>query len=143
MNYPADDGGIMKPMKKTFPLGTVLSITTGRLLAPNGIGGVYEILNFMSGDNLFTHQLPRVMDECKPYLLQQFPQLADVDVSGVTGENWSAFMNELSQKLPADFEVEELPEGVHYTIEPLSELAEKVHPSRIAVVMGGSDGEPS
>lgn len=119
---------------KTFPLGTVLSITTGRLLAPNGIGGIYEILNFMTGDSLYTHQLPRGMRECQPYLLKQFPELAGVDVSGVTADNWAAFMNDLSQRYPAEFAVEPMPAGEHYEIDPISELAEMVHPSKIVVV---------
>ena len=72
---------------KKFHLGDVLSITTGRLVSPRHMDGVYDILNFMTGDNLFTHQLPRASDECKPHLLAQFPQLAEVDTSGVNGKN--------------------------------------------------------
>ncbi len=60
---------------KQFHLGDVLSIITGRLVSPRHIDGVYDILNFMTGDNLFTHALPRANDECKPYLIEQFPQL--------------------------------------------------------------------
>lgn len=44
---------------KRFHLGDVLSITTGHLLSPRHMEGVYEILNHMTGDQLFTHQLPR------------------------------------------------------------------------------------
>lgn len=58
---------------KRFHIGDILSITTGRLLSPRGMEAVYEILDFMTDDSLFTHQLPRVSDECKPYLLQQLP----------------------------------------------------------------------
>lgn len=119
---------------KTFPLGTVLSITTGIMLAPNGVGGIYEILNHMAGDNLYTHQLPRAMRECAPYLLKQFPQLAKVDASAVKQDNWADFMNDLSQRYPAEFAVEPLPPGEHYEIDPVSELAEMVHPSKIVVV---------
>lgn len=119
---------------KTFPLGTVLSITTGYLLAPNGIGNVYEILNWMTGDNLYTHQLPRVSRECKPFLLRQFPQLASVDASGVTPENFQARMAEWVKLHGNEFAVEKLPPGEHYEIDPLSELAEKVHPDKIMVV---------
>ena len=60
---------------KKFHLGDVLSTTTERLVSPRHISGVYDILNFMTGDDLFTHQLPRASEECKPYLLEQFPQL--------------------------------------------------------------------
>ena len=47
--------------KVVYDLGTVLSVTTGTLLTK--IGNVYKILNYMTGDNLFTHQLPRVSKE--------------------------------------------------------------------------------
>lgn len=59
---------------REFHLGDVLSITTGRLISPRGIEGVYDILRFMTGQDLFTHQLPRAMTEMKPRLLAQHPQ---------------------------------------------------------------------
>ena len=73
---------------KPFPCRVVLSITTGRLLTKprdkdgrrdNGIRDIYEILGWMTGDDPFTHQLPRFADECKPWLLRWFPELAKVD----------------------------------------------------------------
>lgn len=60
-----------------FHLGDVLSITTDRLLSPVGIGGVQQLLEFMTGDAVMTHQMPRVADECRPFLLAQHPQLAE------------------------------------------------------------------
>lgn len=51
-------------MKREFHLGTILSITTTRLLAPNGISDVYDICDFMTQDSNYTHQLPRVSREC-------------------------------------------------------------------------------
>jgi hypothetical protein len=62
-----------------FALGDVLSITTDCLVSRDHIGGVYRILNYMTGDNLFTHQLPRAAEECKPALLAQHPRLAEVE----------------------------------------------------------------
>src|SRR5688572_14476801 len=67
---------------KTFPLRVVLTVTTGRLLTEpkgerdNGISDVYQILGWMTNDEPFTHQLPRFCDECKPWLLRWFPELA-------------------------------------------------------------------
>ena len=63
---------------RTFHLGDVLTITTGRLVSPRHMDGVYDILNWMTGDNLFTHQLPRAADECQGPLLAQHPDLAAV-----------------------------------------------------------------
>jgi hypothetical protein len=61
---------------KTFHLGDVLSVTTERLVSPDGIEGIYRILNHMTGDDLMTHVLPRANDACRPVLLAQHPQLA-------------------------------------------------------------------
>jgi hypothetical protein len=71
---------------KTFPLRTVLTVTTGRLLTKgkpagdfghrdNGIGDLYDILGHMTKDSPMTHQLGRFAEECKPWLLRWFPEL--------------------------------------------------------------------
>ena len=66
---------------KTFDLRTILSVTTGRLLTKrrgdrdNGIGDLYELLGWMTGESPFTHQLPRFGEECTPWLLRWFPEL--------------------------------------------------------------------
>lgn len=115
-----------------FTLGEVLSITTGKLLCP--MGGVYKILNHMTGDNLFTHQLPRAMREMQPHLLAQFPQLAAINAEVVTTENWGPWLHDQVLEYGNEFDVKPAPEHAHEFIEPLSELAEKVHPDRIIVV---------
>lgn len=69
---------------RVFDLGDILSVTTGRMLCT--VDNIYAILNWMTGDNLFTHQLPRAAEECKGPLLAQHPDLASVmvpdDLSG-------------------------------------------------------------
>ena len=69
---------------KLFSVSDVLSATTGRLVSDRHMEGIYEILNFLTGDNLFTHQLPRAMNECKPWLRSQFPALME-DSPGMPG----------------------------------------------------------
>lgn len=63
----------MNEEPKPFTLAQVLSITTERLLCD--IGGVYEILNHITGDSLFTHQLPRAGRFAAPLLLELYPEL--------------------------------------------------------------------
>lgn len=60
--------------QKAFQISQVLSITTGRLCCD--MGGVYEILNFVTGDELYTHVLPRACRFAGPLILEQFPELA-------------------------------------------------------------------
>jgi len=64
--------------RKQFHLGDLLSVTTGRLLSPVGIKGVYNILNHLTGANLFTHELPYAAKVCTPYLEKQFPFLKEI-----------------------------------------------------------------
>lgn len=61
---------------KHFHISDVLTITTGRLVSTRHMEGVYEILNYMTGDNLFTHQLPRAGKECAPVLCALYPELS-------------------------------------------------------------------
>jgi hypothetical protein len=69
---------------KPFPMRTLLSVTTGRLLTEpqgerdNGIGDIYELLGWMTSDTPFTHQLKRFSNECKPWLLRWFPELTEI-----------------------------------------------------------------
>ena len=69
---------------KQFPLSTILTVTTGRLLttpkgdSDNGIGALYEILEHMTGESPFTHSLGRFAEECEPQLLLTVPELRNV-----------------------------------------------------------------
>ena len=109
---------------KTFHLGDILSVTTERLVSPRHIDGVYDILNWMTGDSLFTHQIPRANDECRPHLLAQHPDLADIDIPEFRGaahvEQWLA---QQVSRFGEYREVAPLADGDHTHINPLDELA--------------------
>lgn len=79
---------------RDFHLGDILTITTGRLVAPRLIEAVYDILNFMTSESLYTHQLGRGMKECGPELLRQHPQLAEIVVPELTAESWRGWLAE-------------------------------------------------
>lgn len=112
-------------MKREFHIGDILSITTGHLVSPRHIDGIYDILNFMTGDNLFTHQLPRAVNECTPFLLQQHPQLESVDASSVNEDNLEYWLFEQAAKFGPTLLIETLPEGAHCFRNPIDELVEK------------------
>jgi len=103
-----------------FDLGTVLTITTGVLLTE--ICNVYKILDYMTGDHLFTHQIPRVGRECEPIILEQYPQLASVNIENVTANNWKEFLDEQIAKFGNEFEI--IPVGLfeHKHIDAIEEL---------------------
>lgn len=118
---------------RDFDLGDVLSVTTGRLVSPRHIDGVYDILGFLTGERLMTHQLPRACDECKPEVLRQHPDLADLDVpEGLDSEEKVlAWLD--NAKLDYGFTRELTPLLGHVGQDPIEELADMVGPERIFV----------
>lgn len=124
--------------EQEFPLGAVLTVTTGRLLVED-MGELYDILNFLTQDNLFTHQLPRAGREARPWILEQHPILGRVDASGVTPENWVAWLAEQRAQLETDHVLlQPMPEGYHERRHPLTELEEMMPDKPIIVLEGGS-----
>ncbi len=61
---------------KLFHLGDVVTVATCRLVSPRHIIGVCDILQFMTGECPYTHQIPRFMQECQPAILRQYPQFS-------------------------------------------------------------------
>ncbi|KAF0156252.1 MAG: hypothetical protein FD189_1057 [Elusimicrobia bacterium] len=115
---------------KEFSLGAVLSVATGTLLCP--IDEIYGILNHMTGDNLFTHQLPRAFRACEPEIKRQYPVLAQVDVSRVGRENWRDFLAERKRELGGQpWLVRPLPLALWTSQDPLTEAELMVGPERV------------
>ncbi|CPT67025.1 hypothetical protein D2E51_17810 [Mycobacteroides abscessus] len=112
------------PAPRMFGLGAILTVTTDLMLVAD-IGDIYALLNYMTGDNLFTHQLPRAAGECKPALLAQHPQLADVDVPEMPdAEAYMTYLANLEKVHGAELAVTPLAAGAHKHINPLTELAD-------------------
>jgi hypothetical protein len=111
-------------MKCNSHLGIFLSITTGLLVSRDHIGGVYKILNYMTNDNLFTHQLPRASDECKPALLAQHPQLAAVEVPELLVGEMEVYtwLSQQEAIYGATLDIEPLAAEDHTSIDPIAEL---------------------
>jgi len=110
---------------RSFHLGDILSITTGRLLSPRHMDGIYDILNWMTGDNLFTHQIPRACDECQGPLLAQHPDLAAIVVPEDFGGGKDAVDCWLAEQVAAYGETREvapLAAEDHTRIDPFTEL---------------------
>jgi hypothetical protein len=128
---------------RNFHLGDVLTITTGRLVSPDHIGGVYNILDFMTGDNLFTHQLPRASDECRPALLAQHPQLREVEVPEEFDdkEHVDRWLAEQTERYGTELPVAPLDPADHTRIHPLEEMGMRGVPANrvIPVVIENSE----
>lgn len=119
---------------KEFQTRDVLSTITGRLMGD--IGGVYEVLNWMTGESVFTHQIPRISREAVPVVLAVHPlmQKAIDEAEHVTPENFLAWRNLWEDRYGPTIAVPRLTAETHERIDPLSELSEMVHPDKIAIV---------
>jgi len=122
--------------------------------------GLYEILNFLTNDAVFTHQIPRIMGECRPWLWSQFPQLmkdsprmnellTDLDVARepVVGDKEklavviAAWVERVRQEfgLPEQIPVYELGADMHTHIDPLEEAKAMVGEERVIPVTPKGD----
>lgn len=128
-------------MKRAFHLGDILSITSGYLLSPRHMDGVYDILNFLTGDELLIHQLPRAAEAAGPFLLGRYP-LPLVELTGLAHEarraladDWTRnseasglpmcecwLLGTLSRLGFAEFEIEPMPAGEWLHVDPDKEL---------------------
>lgn len=122
-------------------LGDLLTFTTGRLLSPDGMDGLYMAAEFLVGGAVFTHSLPRVCDEATPDLLRQFPFLSEIEppefVSPSEVDIWLA---DQVARYGTWFDVSPLPSGVHAPVDPLIELATLVR-SEVAARLAAQGGE--
>ena len=91
-----------------FHIGDITSITTGKLLSPKRMEGIYNILNYLTGDNLYTHELPNASRFCKPYLLKQYPELSKINGEKINTENHKEFLDNLVKEYGEYLEIESI-----------------------------------
>lgn len=90
-------------MKRIFPTEIVLSVVKGVLLCK--IDQVYEILNWLLDENLFTHQLPRAGRFVQPIIEKQFPWIATIDVSHINCDNCQEELKKILSANPKEVEL--------------------------------------
>jgi hypothetical protein len=119
---------------KEFATADVLSTVTGRLVSK--IGGVYQVLNWMTGESLFTHQLPRVSREARPVLVAAYPVLQQAvdEAAQVTTENWQEWLRTWEDRYGPTIAVPKFTAASHESIDPISEAAEIFPPDKIIAI---------
>lgn len=120
--------------EQAFPTRDVLSTVTGRLMGE--IGGVYEVLNWMTGESVYTHQIPRISREATPVVLNLHPELQEAitEAEQVNPENVFAWRDTWEKRYGLTITVPKMTIAEHERIDPVSELAEMVPPDKIIVV---------
>lgn len=122
-----------------FPVNVVLTIAHNKLLCD--IGDVYRVCNFLTGDNLFTHQLPRAHHILQPWVLEQLPQLRDWDESSITSENYRTHIEVAKIKFGESLPLTPLPRERWTYIDPIEEAKAMVGDDKV-IAIDQNDLEP-
>lgn len=134
---------------KDFPTLAVLSVTSGRLLTQpkdagegNGIDQIYEVLEWMSDDLPFTHQLVRFIEECKPWIYRWHPEIIEADkwienklIERCETENVKACQAAMLAKFGKTITLQKIPQSYHDIKDPFDELVEMCKADNTEIVV--------
>lgn len=128
---------------KEFPTTVVMSAVSGFLMCDFPL--VHEFCEFMAGEPVWTHQLPRVGREAQAAFLRQHPDKRwAIDLCDtVNKDNYQAVADRLIDEIGPMIAVHSMGDEEHERIDPVSELAEQVHPSKIIPVVVAAKKELS
>ena len=59
--------------EKEFDLAVILTITTLKLFVP--VRDFLKALKYITGDDIYTHQMVRVCEDIRPYIIKRYPEL--------------------------------------------------------------------
>ena len=127
--------------ERRFHISDVLTVTHDRLVSSRGVEGLYDILGFMAGEDVYTHQLPRIGREAAAAILKQYPELADISDEGVNADNWRKWIDGIAAEYGEEIELRPMTLDEHERIDPLSEAAEHFSPDKIIVVRTDTQGD--
>ncbi|MBP5684567.1 MAG: hypothetical protein J6X02_04865 [Bacilli bacterium] len=115
----------MDENQKYFDLGAILNITTRRLFT--SMDDIHDILSYLTGNKLYTHQLPRAEDFAQPYILSLYPELkgVGVDVEIHSAEDAKAFVDEQKKIFGEKLPLRPMPKSNGYSyVDPIEEAVE-------------------
>jgi hypothetical protein len=110
--------------QRTFDLAEFISASTGYLVSD--MSSVYEVLNFVSGDELYTHQLPRVSEEFRDVFFKEHPEYAPIleESKTVTTENWEEKLADWKARFGETITLTPMEKGQHEYKNPTIEMLE-------------------
>ena len=125
----------MRNREQRFHIGDVLSIVADRLVSRDSFHGLKHALNYMADEDIYTHQISRVMLEARAAVLAVYPLLADVvvpdDIDESTIDGW---LHEQASRYGEFLRLPRMSIDQHEHIDPYSEAVEKKHPCKIETI---------
>lgn len=112
---------------RRFHLGEILTATTGIYLCPDGLDGFIKLVDYVTGQIHFDHQLGRAGQDIAPYIRGQLPWTAEITVPPIADETEGrVFLAEVADRYGEFHVLEPMPEGMYVGREPIAELREMV-----------------
>jgi hypothetical protein len=105
-----------------FTTGEVISAGLGVLCCK--MEDVYKIMNFLTSDNLFTHQLPRACKAMEPWVLEQCPWLKELDASKCNPETVHTWLADAVTRFGKTHELQPAPANLWLHIDPIKEAVD-------------------
>ena len=117
---------------RRFPLLVALSAATGILMV-DSFSAVHECIEFVAGEPVFTHQIPRVGDEVAASCLAQHPQLAPAyaEAEQINRGNYAAFAQKWLDEYGPELRLRPMTEDEHERRDFMSEALEHFKPEDI------------
>lgn len=121
-NNPSIKNEFNKEEQQQFYIGDLLSVVTGKALSKKPFEDLAKFLKYMTGDSIWSHQIGTISKQCKPYVLAQFPQLEEVDISNLTKSNYDEWMQDQIKKYGEYFKVKPIPKNEHQPHDPIEDI---------------------
>jgi hypothetical protein len=126
-------------VSETFHLGDLLSLSTGRLVAPGGFSHVHRLVEFLAGGPVWTHQLPAATDALLPGLISQHHWLVEIAAPETFDDEahvWR-WLDEQIAQYGEHHEVTTLEAG--WSRDPVADLTAMVGRDRVIPVIVGDE----
>jgi hypothetical protein len=107
----------------TFTVAEILTVMHDRMVTEE-FGGIHKLAEHLASEPVWTHQLPRVWREAQPWLREQFPDLAAVEIprgDGMSNEDWRIWLRKIEEQHGVRRDVQPMPIRDHTSVDPISE----------------------
>lgn len=120
----------MSENNRSFDLGTILSITSKRVFTDER--NIYDILEFLFGNEVYSHQMPRVMNITSTYILSFYPGLKGIGKKEIIND-WQdvkAFITKQKETFGDNLVLSPMPKELCEYIDPIEEAIDICKNSR-------------
>jgi hypothetical protein len=119
--------------KMKFTTGEIITAGLKKLCCPKD--RLYAVMNFLTGDDLFSHQFPRAFQACEPWVKKQHPWLLELDESQCNPETWKEWLAEAERLFGKEHELEPLPLDLWKHCDPIKEAIELMEDKNKVIVV--------